>query len=149
MELQLSAKEVNSATDDSVQTPLRDTYTYVFTNPTKPLRNSCIDFEVALAAGTVPLLLPFFLPCPNLLRHQNIPSELCLRVRAAEACQNPCSSSTFFIFRTITALQASAFLTHLLRLLIPKAQQCCSRVCYPSGRRRGVCGLLLVPSSSS
>lgn len=111
MKLQLSVKELNSATDDSVQTSLRDTYTYVFTNPTKPLRNSCIDFEVTLSAGTVPLLLPFFLPCQNLLGHKNVPSELYLRVRAAEACWTLCSSSTFFIFRTVLALQASAFLT--------------------------------------
>lgn len=128
---------------------MRYTYISVFTNPTKPLGNSSIGFEVTLAVGTVPLLLPFFRPCPDLLRHQNVPWELYLKVRAAEGCWNPGCSSTFLKCRTIPSLQASTFLTHLLRLLIPNAQQHCSRECYPAGQREGMCGLLLVPSPSS
>lgn len=152
VELLLSAKRVNisiSATDYTVQTPMRYTCIYVFTNPTKPLRNSSIGFEVTLSVGTVPLLLPFFLHYPNLLRHQNVPWELYLKLRAAESCWTPCSSFTFWTHRTTPALQASTFLTHLLRLLIPRAAALLYEVLSLREERKGMCGLLLVPSPSS
>lgn len=142
----LSAKRVNisiSATDNTVQTPMKYPYIYVFTNPTKPLKNSSIGFQVTPAAGVIPLLLPFFLPCPILLRYQSV----------LESFISKQGLQRLFLIHSFNMqyyldVQASTFFTHL-RLLIPNAWQHCPKECYPSGRGEGMCGLLLVSSLSS
>lgn len=137
MELLLSTKRVNisiSATDDTVQTPMRYSCIDIFTNSIKPLTNSSISYS-----GCWHCFPSSFLPSlSTLAKTQKVSWELYLKVRAAGDCWTPCSTSAFLSCRTIPALQASTFLTHLLRLLIPNDQQHCSREDYPLGERRHV-----------
>ena len=153
MELQLPAKEGSiyiSETDDTVQTPLRYTYIYLFTNPTKPLRNSSTGFEVTFGCGHCSHP-PSFLPSLTKLAET---AKCCLRTLSQDkGCERLLNSLFLIHFLNMQdyPCSASLYLPHSPSEMTvnPNAEQCCSRECYPSGRKEGMCDLFLVPSPSS